>query len=126
MTGFGLLMLLFLFQIKHVVADFVLQTEWMVRNKGRYGHPGGLAHAAIHAGLSALVLVTAPVGIVLASVLISGEFAIHYHIDWAKQHLVDERGLGQSQQSFWTLVGLDQFAHQVTYIAMALAVLAFV
>ena len=35
---------------KHFIFDFPIsmQTPWMFLNKGKYGHPGGLAHAGLH------------------------------------------------------------------------------
>jgi len=40
--------LLWLF-VKHFICDFPLQANpWMYRNKGTYGHAGGLAHSALH------------------------------------------------------------------------------
>ena len=32
--------------VKHALADFYLQTPYQYLNKGTYGHPGGLLHAA--------------------------------------------------------------------------------
>ena len=43
------IILLALFGIKHFVADFVLQFNFMLRDKGTYGAPGGTDHAAMHA-----------------------------------------------------------------------------
>jgi hypothetical protein len=40
---------------KHAVADFYLQTAYQYSNKGKYGHPGGIIHAGIHAALTPLV-----------------------------------------------------------------------
>src|SRR5690606_10987786 len=45
---------LLILQAKHFVADFLLQTPYQFLNKGRYGHPGGLIHAGIHALSSTL------------------------------------------------------------------------
>ena len=42
--------------VKHFVCDFVVQTPYQIMNKGRYGHPGGLLHAGIHAAATGLVL----------------------------------------------------------------------
>ena len=52
---------------KHTAADFFLQTPYQYLNKGTYGHPGGLLHAAIHAVLTPLVyLVLAPSTLLIA------------------------------------------------------------
>jgi hypothetical protein len=35
--------------VAHLVADWLLQTDWMARNKPNLLHPAGWVHAAIHA-----------------------------------------------------------------------------
>ncbi|HGG64652.1 MAG TPA: DUF3307 domain-containing protein [Rhodobacteraceae bacterium] len=42
--------------MKHLIADFVLQSPFLVTNKGQYGHPGGILHAGIQAGLTLPIL----------------------------------------------------------------------
>jgi hypothetical protein len=37
------------FFVKHLVCDFPLQRAYQYKNKGIYGHPGGVLHAWIHA-----------------------------------------------------------------------------
>ena len=111
------------FEAKHFLCDFVLQTEWQVRTKGIYGHPGGAVHAGLHAILSIpAILVWAP-SAALMGVLILGEFLIHYHMDWSKEHIGRRKGLRVDMGAYWTLFGLDQFVHQLTYVAF-LAILA--
>ncbi len=34
--------------VAHLVADWILQNEWMARNKPSLGHPAAWVHAAIH------------------------------------------------------------------------------
>ena len=46
---FLLLAALALLQAKHFLFDFVFQTPYQLKNKGTYGHPGGLLHAGLHA-----------------------------------------------------------------------------
>ena len=50
-------LLLSLFGIKHFIADFALQYQYMVRDKGIYGAAGGLHHAFLHASLTFFVLI---------------------------------------------------------------------
>jgi hypothetical protein len=108
-----IVILLALFGIKHFIADFVLQFDYMVGQKGIYGAPGGVDHAGIHGGLTALVLmlfVSMPVALVLGLL----DMALHYHIDWSKMNL--SRGLSMSDRKFWLLFGADQGLHYLTYI----------
>ena len=54
--------------VKHTVADFYLQTAYQCLNKGHYGHPGGMMHAAIHVALTPIVyLVIAPASFLFAA-----------------------------------------------------------
>ncbi len=124
MTPHMLLILLVLFQIKHLLADFLWQTGWMVANKGTYGHPGGIAHAGLHGLLSVAVLGWSPMAWGAILVGATAELVVHYHIDWTKERLLKRFGWGQQEKAYWGLVGLDQFAHQVTYIAILWVVLA--
>ncbi len=111
------------FEAKHFVCDFVLQTEWQVRTKGIYGHPGGFVHAGLHAILSIpAMLVWAPSAALMGALML-GEFLIHYHMDWSKEHIGRRKGLRVDMGAYWTLFGLDQFVHQLTYILM-LAILS--
>lgn len=112
-TAFILLGLLF---VKHFVADFVLQTEQMVREKGHYGEQGGIDHASIHAFLTLLVLFfTLPLNsIFLVVALVDG--IVHYHIDWAKMNL--SRGLTPKDNKFWMWIGVDQLLHYMTYLGI--------
>jgi len=118
MTPAALLVLMLLFQAKHLLADFVWQTEWMVRNKGTYGHPGGIAHSGLHVLMTVPVLIWTPLGIGAVLGIAAAEFVLHYHIDWTKDRLLKRSGLTPHEKGFWGITGLDQFAHQVTYLAI--------
>ena len=48
--------------VKHYLADFVMQPQWMLTAKGRLDAPGGYAHAAVHAVGSGIVLVACGIG----------------------------------------------------------------
>lgn len=126
MTATTLLMLMLLFQIKHLLADFVWQTGWMVRNKGSYGHPAGLAHAGLHAVLTVPLLIWTPMAAGAVLGVVAVEFVLHYHIDWTKDRLTKRAALGPREKGYWALMGLDQFAHQATYVAILWVALAIV
>lgn len=123
--------LMALLQLKHLVADWIIQPRWMHQNKGTFGHPGGIAHSGFHALLTGAILFPmAP--LVLVWSLAAGEFFVHYLIDWGKMNL--NRGLGlvprpeapyvwPASEGFWILVGLDQWLHQVWYLVVVWAVL---
>ena len=109
----AVVILLALFGVKHFIADFVLQFDYMLGEKGTYGALGGVDHAGIHGGLTSLVLllVVDPMTALLLGLL---DMALHYHIDWAKTNL--SRGLTPADRKFWLWLGADQGLHYLTYI----------
>ena len=110
--------------IKHLVFDFFLQTAYQYKNKGIYGHPGGILHAGLHAfGTSFLFLYAFP-GAALAAQILVGEFVVHYHIDWTKEQVVKRMRLTAEDAAFWWTLGVDQFLHGATYIVIAWVVLS--
>lgn len=123
MTVEFFLFLMVLFQVKHLLADFILQSSWMVRTKGIYGHMGGICHSGIHALLSAWILFIAQLDATWVLAIALGEFVVHYHLDWFKDRETRKYGYTAMQKGFWTLAGLDQFAHQLTYVGILLIVL---
>lgn len=112
---FGLLIGL---EFKHFVADYLLQPGWILAGKGNIFHPGGYAHAGIHAGLSLIVMLAIGTPIGLALALFAGEFVLHYALDYAKIQYSAGVHVDNKPARFWALHGIDQLAHQLTYVAM--------
>ena len=110
-------------QVKHFLCDFVLQTAYLYRNKGIYGHPAGFIHAGLHAvgSLPAILLLTRSGG--LAALLVATELVIHYHVVWLKIYIDKRFRLTVQRRAYWIVFGADQLIHQLTYAAF-LAVLA--
>ena len=101
--------------LKHFVCDFPLQGHYQYANKGKYGHPGGLLHAGIHAlGMSIVCICFGlPVWLPFADAF------LHYHIDWAKMNINTIYGLTPTtSEQFWWLLGFDQFLHYICYILL--------
>ena len=118
MSESGILIFLVLIQVKHYLADFQWQTREMVAHKGEYWHPAGIAHAGLHAVLSVPIMLLAGfggIGIIL--LLAVAELFVHHQIDWFKLRL-NQDGVGTDDPRFWKLLGLDQAAHQLTYVVM--------
>ena len=116
--------LLLALQMKHLFADFFLQTPYMIENRRVYGHPGGLLHVAIHILGSGIVFAAfaSSVGPVWGiSLILFAEALFHYHIDWAKDRIVLRYALTPKDRNYWIATGTDQALHQLTYVAMALA-----
>ena len=111
-----ILILLVLLQVKHLVIDWILQPPYMWKNKGTYGHAGGVTHAAFNAlGTGAcFLLLTNQIAIIVVV-----DFLVHYHIDWAKMNINSKLKWGPTtHEEFWWLLGLDQYLHALTYIGM--------
>ena len=110
------------FAVKHVVADFLLQTNAMAQGKERRAawlRPL-LAHVACHAALTlSIVLLLAPHLWWLAVV----DFVVHLSMDRGKALIGQGRGWRPDQAAFWWLLGIDQFCHQLTNIGLAAALL---
>jgi hypothetical protein len=106
-------------QEKHFICDYPLQTNYLVVNKGTYGHPGGVIHAGIHAiaTIPAFLIITPPLSVGIGIVV--AEFLIHYHVDWAKQQVMARMGWQSRDAEFWWGIGADQFLHYATYLAIA-------
>lgn len=109
------------FTLKHFIADFLLQSDWIARGKDSpRDWPLPLAvHLAIHAGMTlAIVSIAAPHLWWLAP----ADFAVHGAIDRGKSLISQRGGWNIDDQSFWWLIGADQFLHQITNITLALFV----
>jgi hypothetical protein len=111
------------FQLKHYICDYVLQTPYQFQNKGTYGHPGGFVHAGLHAIGTIAAFLVIPPGWGLGVAIIVGEFLIHYHVDWTKEWAQRRWQLTTSDGGYWRVYGADQLAHQITYVAIT-AILA--
>lgn len=117
MSSFEVLTLLVLLFTKHLFIDFPFQTPYQYLNKGTYGHPGGILHSALHAFATLLIVLLFNPSFALALAVF--DFAVHYHIDWAKVQLNKRYNWKPDTHSeFWTLLGVDQYLHALTYFAI--------
>ena len=109
--------------VKHVVADFLLQTAWMAKGKdARTGWALPLVvHCLIH-GVLTMAIVAAVVPRLWFVGLI--DFAIHICIDRAKGFCVSHFGVTQESQWFWWLIGIDQALHHLTGFGLSIGLAA--
>lgn len=114
----SLLLLMCLLQVKHMFADFFLQTSIMLRGRGRYAHMGRLLHVLLHGALTAGILLMLGVAPALALALVLFEIVVHFHIDYFKSRFTAERNLTPAQATYWRALGADQALHQLTYVAI--------
>jgi hypothetical protein len=122
-SAYGILALLALLQVKHAIGDGPLQTSRMVHEKGLYGKRGGLVHAAIHGTGTLLALLLFGLALLPALVLAAAEAVVHYHVDFFKESLARRNGWTQDKAVFWWALMGDQLMHQLTYLAIAFAVI---
>lgn len=112
------LVLLVLLQVKHLFADFYLQTQRMLAGRDEYLHVGRAQHAGLHGLFSfvAFVIIGAPA--LFSIILCAAEAVLHYHIDWAKGWHGARKNYGPTDAAYWRAFGLDQLLHQLTYVGM--------
>ncbi len=114
-----ILILLLLLQIKHYYAYFAIQTYQQTVRKGIYRDLVGISHSLDHVWSSIIALFLFsfihPIGLLPMILLPLVEGIIHYHIDWTKVHYGCK---DLTKPVFWNQFGLDQLAHQLTYIGM--------
>ncbi len=106
-------------EIKHFIFDYLLQTPFQFRNKGTYGHLGGILHSGMQALGTIPVFFILPTGWLMGVAIIVGEFVVHYHVDWTKEQTLRRMKLTTTDAWYWRIYGVDQLAHQLTYVAIA-------
>src|SRR5581483_3487789 len=107
-TTFALLSAIFV--IKHLLADFCLQTEWMaVAKEARSGWLVPLtAHCAWHAGMTAVI-----------------DFFVHAAIDRGKGlAIMSWQVTPMKEKRWWLIFGTDQALHQLTHLGWALVLVS--
>ena len=117
-------LLLILFELKHFVADFLLQTKYML---GKF-KPGWdfilplSTHCAVNAIFTYIILVG--IGKTNLWPLVIFDFISHFLIDRMKS---SPKWLGKyrpEQSKFWWVLGLDQALHHIVYITIVLAIMS--
>ena len=115
-----ILFLLLLFQIKHWYADFKIQTYMQTVKKGVWLDPVGMSHTGDHIWTTMLCLFLfsfyhpIPVLTIVVVALLEGLY--HYLIDYTK---VKNGCKDNTKPLFWKQFGLDQLAHQTSYLVIA-------
>lgn len=118
-----ILWMLLLFQIKHCIADFFLQSGQSVGAKHVYANRSNLMHAGNHGWLTGLVVFVVTQQWLLAVLFAVVDWIIHLHIDWAKARLVHQKNWTVTDTPFWWAFGVDQFLHQITYLGFVAIIL---
>jgi hypothetical protein len=115
-----ILFLLLLFQIKHWYADFKIQTYMQTVKKGVWLDPIGMSHTWDHIKATTVVLgifwFVHPISLWALLIVILLEGPYHYLVDYTK---VKYGCKDNTKPLFWNQFGLDQMAHQISYLIIA-------
>ena len=115
-----------LFSIKHWLADYLFQTDWMVRNKGRYFSLGGWVHALIHGtgSIPIWVVLFWMVPMEIGPGRILGWIGFAFGIEVLLRHMNDylETNLIQRASGpwYWRLIGFNQLADSLIYVGLGM------
>ena len=112
--------LLVVFQLKHFVADYLLQTRYML---GKFREKGWVkplaAHCGIHMAMTFgifLCVTSFKVAIALAVV----DFVLHFMMDRVKASPNLGGQFNNTQPAYWYMLGFDQMFHHLTHYALIL------
>lgn len=112
-----ILALLALLQIKHWYADFKIQTYMQTVKKGVWLDPIGISHTIDHICTTLVVLMIFnffhPLSAFVIIFVAFAEGIYHYMIDFIK---VKYGCKDNTKPLFWNQFGLDQLAHQASYL----------
>jgi len=115
------LILFALFQIKHMFADYFLQTPKMLSGRGEYWHMGRAQHALVHSAGSVICFLLVGSTWLFVVLIVLFEIVVHFNIDWCKASWCEARNLDPTKAAFWRAAGFDQAMHQLTYVIMVAA-----
>ncbi len=114
-----ILLLLTLLQIKHWYADFKIQTYMQTVKKGVWLDPIGISHTVDHIWTTLVVLMIFnffhPLNAFVIVFIAIAEGIYHYMIDYTK---VKYGCKDNTKPLFWNQFGLDQLAHQTSYLVI--------
>lgn len=125
-----ILVLLLLFQLKHLIADYYLQFPYMYKNKGKKENWFGplLDHTIMHASGTALIIffyfgyankMSLYYLLILISMLMF-DLITHFITDrWKATRKTDP-----SQSWFWHSLGIDQMIHHIVGILIVFGIVA--
>lgn len=107
--------LLAIFQIKHFLADYLLQNKYMLN---KFKLDGWILPLSAHAGIHALFtfsIITVIISLQLGIILALFDFVSHFIIDRIKASPNILGKFKPDQKAFWITLGLDQMAHHFVH-----------
>tara|TARA_R100000664_G_C2756434_1_gene144312 strand:+ start:3194 stop:3586 length:393 start_codon:yes stop_codon:yes gene_type:complete len=116
---FEVFSLFLIFQLKHFVADYLLQAPFYDFMKGKFERNGWViplaSHAGIHSILTMVICMVYTKDFLLSVCLALLDGIIHFVVDRVK---ASPNMLGRykiEQPAFWISLGGDQMAHHLTH-----------
>lgn len=111
------------FTIKHLIADYLLQTAGMVH--GKEARHGWLLPLSLHAGIHAVCTLLVVLAVDAAFWWLgAADFLVHGTVDRLKSVASAYGGWRPEEYRFWWLHGADQAAHHLTHFAFVLLLTA--
>lgn len=108
--------LLVIFQIKHFLADFPLQTEYML---GKFNAKDWelplFTHAAVHALMTFGIVMYFLGNVEIAAGMMMLDLITHFTIDRVKASPYMFGKYKPDEKIFWLALGADQFLHHITH-----------
>ena len=116
--------LLLLFQLKHFICDYPLQTQYMLGKMNMTGWFLPLfTHSSVHAIGTFIIVVF--YNFYLALVLAVIDLVLHFIVDRLKASPSLGGRWKPDQPYFWWALGLDQMAHHVVNCIFVLTIIIF-
>lgn len=110
-----ILVLLCTFQLKHFVADYILQTDYMLgKFKKQDWELPLLCHTLVHAFFT-FVICVALIDPVMAFYLACFDLCVHFVMDRIKASPSLLGRFNPKQKIFWITLGIDQMVHHLTH-----------
>lgn len=108
-----------LLMVKHCLIDFVYQGKYMTRRASKKDWLMPLiAHSGTH-GIATLIILLIPGYVIgqiwLVAVVAAIDAAAHFVIDLVRSRLFHYNVF---QPSYWTVHGMDQLLHNLTYVVL--------
>lgn len=117
--------LLVVFQVKHYVADYALQTKYMLgKNRDDWGFFLPLVtHSAIHAICTLFICLIFNRSLWWLAIV---DLIVHFLMDRMKDgHAYLGRFNDKDRSSYWRIFGLDQMVHHLTHIVFIWVLVTF-
>ena len=107
--------MIYLIIFSHFVADFVLQSDWMAKNKSKSWKALSLHISTYTIALSIPLMFASTIKASLLYALING--AVHFVVDAITSRMTSKLYAKGDVHNFFVVVGLDQAIHMSTLVA---------